>query len=98
MLSDEPFLGSQAIAAGLITRAALRGDAWRHLFHDVYVAAAVADSYLLRIKGAALRLPTGAVITGRAAAHLWGVDLCRPDRLIEVQSPLPMRQARGLIV
>lgn len=63
----EPFLGSQAVASGAVTRGRLRGERFRRLFH-VYVAREVPVTHVLRCHGAALVLPADAVLTGRSAA------------------------------
>jgi very-short-patch-repair endonuclease len=83
-LRNGPFLASTAIGQELITRQQLRSSAWRRLFRDVYVSSAIPATYRLRILGAALILPPDAVVTGRTAAHLWGVERCDPDDPIEV--------------
>lgn len=93
---EVPFRGSAAVAADLITAARLRSTAWRRIFHDVYVAAAVPDSHLLRIRAVALRLPPGAAITGRSAAHLWGAELAAPADPVEVLSPVDFTRWPGV--
>ncbi len=97
-LRNGPFLASEAIAAGLITRAQLRSSAWRRLFRDVYVSATTPMTYRLRIHGAALILPKEAVITGRTAVHLWGVEHCKVDDPIEVLSPHRFGPVNGLAI
>jgi hypothetical protein len=76
-LSFEPFSGSQAIAAGLITRRMLNGPAWRRLLHDVYVHrdAYDPDDHRMWCLAVAAKAPPGAAICGLSAAFLWGVDL-----------------------
>lgn len=81
-----PFRGSTAIGAGLLTVAQLRSSTWRRLFRDVYVNARLPDSHLIRIRGAALRLPAGAAISGRSAAHLWCAELAASDP-VEMLTP-----------
>jgi len=76
-LTVEPFAGSQAVAAGLITKRMLAGPTWRRLLHDVYVHA---DAYhptdhRMWCLAVAVRLPPIATIYGLSAAFLWGVDL-----------------------
>jgi hypothetical protein len=76
-LSFEPFSGSRAIAAGLITRRMLTGPTWRRLLHDVYIHADAyqPDDHRMWCMAVATRLPPGAAIYGLSAAYLWGVDL-----------------------
>jgi len=80
------FRGSSMVRAGLLTRGQLRGPTWRRIFPDVYVHRAVPDSHALRARAAALLLP-GAVVTGRSAAVLWGVDLAGVGDVVEVTLP-----------
>ncbi|WJK42214.1 DUF559 domain-containing protein [Solwaraspora sp. WMMA2056] len=76
-LSFEPFSGSRAVAAGLLTWRMLDGPAWRRLFRDVYVHADSydPDDHRMWCIAATLRLPRGAAVYGLSAAYLWGVDL-----------------------
>jgi hypothetical protein len=80
------FRGSDAVRSGLLTPDQLRGRLWRQLYRDVYVHRGNPDSHLLRVQAAAVLLPT-AVVTGRSAAVVWGVDLARPDDDVEVTLP-----------
>jgi hypothetical protein len=82
-LRADPFRGSAAVRAGLLTHRRLRGATWRPLFHDVYVHRDVPITHELRVRGAVLLLP-GGVVSGRSAAVLWGVDLAGPDDDVEV--------------
>jgi very-short-patch-repair endonuclease len=95
-LRDAPFLGSAAIGAGLLTCAQLRSSAWRRLFRDVYVDATLPDTHLLRINAAALRLPPGAVISGRSAAHLWGAELAGAADPVEILTPTNFGRVDGM--
>jgi len=95
-LCGGPFLGSAAIAAGLVTKGQLRSQAWQRLFHDVYADARHAVDHTLLVRGAALLLPPGAVVTGRSAAHLYGARLASPTDPVTVASPEPWRGGRGI--
>jgi G:T-mismatch repair DNA endonuclease (very short patch repair protein) len=88
------FRGSEAVAAGLLSRRQLDGAAWRRLVQDVYVHAAVPVTHQLRAEAACLRLPD-ALVTGRSAAVLWGVDLADAEDDVEVTVP-PTAGARRL--
>ncbi|WP_326551277.1 endonuclease domain-containing protein [Micromonospora sp. NBC_01813] len=76
-LTVEPFSGSRAVAAGLITKRMLTGRTWCRLLHDVYihVDSYHPDDHRMWCRAVATRLPTGAAIYGLSAAYLWGVDL-----------------------
>jgi hypothetical protein len=74
------------VASGLLTRRQLAGPTWRRLFHDVYVHRDAVVTHELRARAAAVLLPQ-AVITGRSAAVLWGVDLAGPEDDVEVTLP-----------
>ncbi|MCX2714194.1 hypothetical protein [Mycolicibacterium sp. J2] len=79
----DPFLGSQAIADGTLTRAALR---WRYepLFPNVYVPKD--GSVDLRTTAMAAWLWSGSrgIIAGRTAAGLYGVPWIRSTEPIEI--------------
>lgn len=85
-LRTEVFRGSEAVRAGLLTPRRLDGPTWRRLFRDVYVHCAVPVTHELRARAATVLLPE-AVVTGRSAAVLWGVDLAGPDDDVEVTVP-----------
>lgn len=88
------FRGSEALAAGLITRKQLAGVRYRRVFRDVYVSSAAALTHELRCECAALVLPADAVITGRSAATLLGVQLALPGDPVEVVAGLQTRLFR----
>ena len=81
------FRGSAVVRQGLLTPDELRGPAWRALFRDVYVAADRPVTHALRARAAAGVLRPGAVVTGRSAAVLWGVDLATADDDVELVLP-----------
>src|SRR6476661_1890405 len=85
-LRHAPFLGSVAVASGLLSRRQLHGSSWRQLFRDVYVHSDLAITHELRARAATTLLPR-AVVTGVSAAVLWGVDLVGPDDDVEVTLP-----------
>lgn len=64
------------------------------MFRDVYASVRVRATHQLRCEGAALVLPTDAVITGRSAAALRGITLAYDHDPIEVVVPLQRRIAR----
>src|SRR3712207_6275574 len=78
------FRGSWAVRRGLLTPDELRGPAWMALFRDVYVGAHRPVTHALRARAAAGVLRPGAVVTGRSAAVLWGLDLATADDDVEL--------------
>lgn len=83
----EVFLGSDARAAGLITRRQLSGNYVRRLFQNAYARADVPVTHELRCRAAALIMPAGAVLTGRSAATVRGVELAQPYDPVEIVVP-----------
>ena len=88
------FRGSDAVASGVLTADQLRGPQFRRLYRDVYLPAGVPITHSVRCEGAALVLPSAAVITGRSAATLRGIPLARAIDPVEIVVPLVTRIAR----
>jgi very-short-patch-repair endonuclease len=86
LLGEEPFLGASAVDEGLLTPDQLRSSAWRRLFRGVYVHTGVPVTHELRARAACVLMPA-AVVTGRSAAVLWGVELAGPRDVVEVTVP-----------
>lgn len=86
LLDGGPFLGRWAVDEGLLTADQLRSSAWRRLFRGVYVRRDVPVTHTLRAHAACVLLPA-AVVTGRSAAVLWGVELAGTDDDVEVTVP-----------
>ena len=83
-LRGKIFRGSEQLRAGRLTRGQLRSSAWQRVFPDVYACSSLTLDHRRRAQAAAgLLLPT-AVLTGRSAAVIWGVDLAGPDDDVEV--------------
>lgn len=89
-----PFIGSEAIAAGHLTRAHLRSH-YRPLYRGVYVPRRYRVSLRDRIVGVGLASP-GAVIAGVAASAVHGAKWVDDDVPVEVIAGV--RRQRGLIV
>ncbi|OBI80993.1 hypothetical protein [Mycobacterium sp. E740] len=89
-----PFIGSDAVAAGHLTRAHLRSQ-YRPLYRGIYVPRNYEVSLRERIIGASLASPK-AVIAGVAASAMHGAKWISDDVPIELVSAV--RQQRGLIV
>jgi hypothetical protein len=75
---EKPFRGSEALAAGLLTRGRLRGPGFRRLFGDVYVAADAPVDLALRSRAAHLLVAGRGVLAGYSAAEIMGAS-CGPD-------------------
>src|SRR5690606_38481539 len=73
--------------AGYVTEAELRGPRFRRLFQDVYAPAHLPVTHELRCRGAALIVPKQAVLTGRSAATVLGVELAKPYDPVEFVVP-----------
>lgn len=90
------FRGSEAVAAGVLTTDQLRGSQFRRLYRDIYLPAAMPVTHPVCCEGIALALPSAAVITGRSAATLRGIQLARAGDSVEVVAPLAIRIARRI--
>jgi hypothetical protein len=70
-LGRTPFLGSAAVAEGLITRARLNEPWWRRLLPNVHIRADVPIDYLTLCRAALLIAPAGAVLGFRSALGMY---------------------------
>ncbi|WP_309229451.1 MULTISPECIES: hypothetical protein [unclassified Blastococcus] len=86
LLTAEPFLGWWAVDEGLLTPDQLRSSAWRAVFRGVYLHRDVTLTHEVRARAACVLLPF-AVVSGRSAAVLWGVELAAADDDVEVTVP-----------
>jgi len=93
----EPFRGSAAVAAGLVTRGRLRGPHFRRLFPDVYVAAAVEVDLALRARAAHVLVDGRGVLGGWSAAQLLGASCGPADAPAEVITTSYRRRPPGLL-
>lgn len=76
------------LRSGLLTRGELRSSAWRRIYRDVYVCATVPLTHQVKALAAAAVLFPGAVVTGRSAAVLWGLDdAAGPDDVVTLCIP-----------
>ena len=76
LLTGEPFTLATASDAG-VSRGRLRSSLWRPVCRGILVATDTPDSVELWLAAAQLVVPAGAVISGRAAAWLHGIDIRR---------------------
>jgi len=81
------FLGSHAIAEGLITRKQLRQRSYRRLVHGVYADPGLEHDHRLRCQGVALLLPAGCVIGGHSAAAWHGAPFAGVHDPVTVLRP-----------
>ncbi|WP_028935469.1 endonuclease domain-containing protein [Pseudonocardia spinosispora] len=72
------FLGSEAIAAGQLSRGVLRGPRYQRVFPDVYAPAELALDLTVRSNAAYLWSKKQGVLSGYSAAELLGAG-CAPD-------------------
>src|SRR5690349_17453409 len=86
-----PFVGRDAVAAGLLTRRQLDGATWRRLFPDVYAWYGLHLDHRDYCVAAGLYLGARGAVSGRSAAALWGALMPRPDERVEVTVPERLR-------
>jgi very-short-patch-repair endonuclease len=91
-LKTGPFTRAEARGVG-ITRAQMRGAAYRRLGAGLYRWVGLKESPQLRLTAVAKRLPAGAAFSGNTAAWLHGLDL-EPCDPIEVTLPEPTGSSR----
>ncbi|MEU4158873.1 DUF559 domain-containing protein [Actinoplanes sp. NPDC026670] len=99
-LRARPFRGSQAVAAGQLTKAMLAGPNWRRLFPDVYAHRDTNLDHAAWCRAAMLALPDNIAIGGPSAAVLWGVTTIPPHMPVTLVAPRQtrLRRARRLSV
>lgn len=94
---DEPFLGTEAIARGLLTRHQVHSRRYRRIFPDVYLPAGAATDLATRSRGAYLLVrDTGGVMVGYSAAALLGADRAPLDAPAEIRTASRVRAHPGL--
>jgi len=89
-----PFRGSEAVRSGLLTKRQLEGSRWRRLHRDVYVAASIEITLLVRCQAVGLLLPDAAAISGPAAALLLGADIAADRVAVEITVGREIRMGR----
>ena len=81
------FVGSHAIAEGLLTAKQLRERSYRRLVQGVYADPGLEVDHRLRCAGVALVLPRGAAIGGHSAAAWHGAPFAGPGDPVTVIRP-----------
>jgi very-short-patch-repair endonuclease len=87
----QPFRGSAATAAGLLTPGLLRGPRFRRLFPDIYVPAGAEVDLGLRSRAAYLLVAGRGALGGHSAAALLGADCALLGAPAEVVMPHRLR-------
>jgi very-short-patch-repair endonuclease len=94
----QPFRGSHAVAAGLLTPAVLRGPRFRRLFPDVYVPADADVDVEVLSRAAYLLVAGRGALGGHSAAELLGASCAPLGAPAEVVLPHRIRPRPGLLV
>jgi very-short-patch-repair endonuclease len=97
-MRDQPFVGSAAVAAGLVTPDQLRGPGFTRLFQGVFVRAGTEIDFALRCRAAALLAGRRGVLAGWAAAELLGASCAPSGAPVELVVPGGGRSRAGLVV
>ncbi|MPQ97982.1 DUF559 domain-containing protein [Modestobacter sp. I12A-02628] len=85
------FIGSHAIAAGVLTRRQLRESSYRRLVHGVYADPGLPVDHRLYCTGVGLLLPPGAAIGGHSAAAWHDAPSAGPREPVTVICPPEVR-------
>ncbi|WP_143517323.1 DUF559 domain-containing protein [Pseudonocardia sp. MH-G8] len=94
----QPFRGSEAVAAGLLTHAMLRGPRFRRLFPDIYAPADAEVDLELLSRAAYLLVAGRGALGGYSAAELLAASCGPLGAPAEVVAPHRMRSRPGLLV
>jgi very-short-patch-repair endonuclease len=98
MNPTQPFRGSRAVAAGLLTPAVLRGPRFRRLFPDIYIGADVEVELELLSQAAYLLVEGRGALGGYSAAELLKASCGPLGSPAEVVAPHRLRPHPGLLV
>jgi AbiEi antitoxin C-terminal domain/Protein of unknown function (DUF559) len=77
-----------------VTDRALRGPTYRSMLRGAHAAASLEPTHADRIQAARIVLPADAVLGGRSALWVWGVEVASPEERVEVVLP-PERRVRN---
>ncbi len=92
---EQPFIGSEAVASGAVTRHQLR-TRYRAVLPNVYLGTGVEPSLETRILAAWLWSGRGATVVGAAAARLHGAEWIPDEVPVELAHPNP-RAPQGVL-
>jgi hypothetical protein len=81
------FVGSHAVAEGMLTPRQLKSGVFRKVLHNVYADPSLDHDHRLRARAAALLMPPGAAIGGRSAAAWWGAPFSSVTDPVLVVAP-----------
>jgi hypothetical protein len=82
------FVGSHAVAEGLLTKRDLRNRGYRRVVQGVYADPSLPFDHRLRCRAVALLLPAGAAIGGHSAASWYGAPFAGSHDPVVVVRPL----------
>jgi len=100
VLRGQPFIGSQAVSAGMLTRRRLEGPAFQRVLHGVYIDAGSRVDHGVRCRAAALLLPASTALSGLSAAWWYGIRLAGKDDRVVAASPrlVHVDGPRGILI
>jgi hypothetical protein len=81
------FVGSHAMADGMVTQRQLKSGLFRRVLHNVYCDPTLVVDHQVRARGAALLMPSDAAIGGRSAAAWWGAPFASAADPVLVVAP-----------
>lgn len=94
----QPFVGSTAVAAGLVTADQLRGPRFTPLFRGIFVRSDVKVDFAVRCRAAALLGRGQGVVAGWAATELLGASCAPSEAPVELLVPGGGRCRPGLVI
>lgn len=100
LLHGKVFHARDAIAAGLVTPDNLRSRAWQRVFRGIYADASLTLTHQTRCAAAIAFLAPEAIVAGRSAATLYGVEVGAPTDPVELLVPPTVSRCRhaGVVV
>jgi hypothetical protein len=81
------FIGSHAVADGMLTPKQLKSGLFRRVLHNVYADPSLEHDHRLRARAAALVMPPEAAVGGRSAAAWWGAPFASATDTVLVVAP-----------
>jgi hypothetical protein len=90
-LTGELFVGSHAVAEGLLTKRQVEGGLYRRVLRNVYAEPHLVHDHRLRARAAALLMPPEAAVGGRSAAAWFGAPFSSASDPVLVVVPRDCR-------